>query len=601
MTCLRYSVLLLAACLAAGGCAARAGEAPAKTDKASAAPDTLATPRKTMSTFLNAMWEAPKNAARYADAAACLDYSKIDSPTVEDRKTLCVRLMTVLNKTWYVDLEKDLPDDPAGADFTRALEVDGKTYGRFAIARQETGEWLISAVTVAEIDRLYEAVRGLPDISADVLSTAQLDPAQWIEDTLVPASLKGTGFLLKHWQWLGLALLIFIGVILNKIAAFLAGRISGTIFKRWSAGVDPKIVAAACRPVGVLAMAALWWFGLYLLNLPIAVQSLLGKIAIFFMAFALVWTLYKVVDVLAAYLAVLASKTESKMDDLLIPLVRKSLKIFVVIFGIVFVAANLGINVMSMLVGLGIGGVAFAFAAKDTVENFFGSLTVLLDRPFSIGDWVVIDGLEGTVEEVGFRSTRIRTFYNSLVTVPNSKFVSANVDNYGARFKRRIKCHLGVTYGTPPEKIEAFCAGIRELVLRHPYTEKSYFHVYLNQFGACSLDILLYVFVVVPDWSTELRERERLFLDIMRLAKKLGVEFAFPTQTLHVESMANLGSFVPTPERPIDKASGLDAARKTGIQEAAALAAAQYGPGGEKPPPYQAAKPPENPADLAGS
>jgi MscS family membrane protein len=187
-----------------------------------------------------------------------------------------------------------------------------------------------------------------------------------------------------------------------------------------------------------------------------------------------------------------------------------------------------------LVTGLGIGGLAFAFAAKDTIENFFGSVTVLLDRPFEVGDWVIVGDTEGTVEELGLRSTRIRTFYNSQVTVPNATLVRATVDNLGRRAYRRWKTYLGVQYDTPPETLLAFTEGIRELVRQHPYTRKDFYQVWCNDFADFSLNILLYVFFRVPDWSTELRERERLFVDIVRLADRLGVQFAFPTRTVHL-------------------------------------------------------------------
>jgi len=159
---------------------------------------------------------------------------------------------------------------------------------------------------------------------------------------------------------------------------------------------------------------------------------------------------------------------------------------------------------------------------------------VLLDKPFHVGDWVKIGDLEGTVEEVGFRSTRIRTFYNSLITMPNATLIATAVDNLGARTYRRWSTMLSLTYDTPPEKIEAFCEGIRELVRRHPDMRKDYFHVYANEYGAASLNVLLYVFFQTPGWPEELKARHQLFLQILRLAREVGVEFAFPTQTLHV-------------------------------------------------------------------
>ena len=183
-----------------------------------------------------------------------------------------------------------------------------------------------------------------------------------------------------------------------------------------------------------------------------------------------------------------------------------------------------------------------ALASKDSISNFFGSVTVLVDRPFEIGDWVIAEGIEGTVESVGFRSTRIRTFYNSVITLPNSRLTTTVVDNMGRRRYRRVKTVIGVQYNTTPDQIDAFCEGIRELIRRNSCTRKDYFHVYFNNFSESSLDIMLYFFLRVPDWSTELRERHRLFTEILRLAHELKISFAFPTRTLHMHPEQELPS-----------------------------------------------------------
>jgi MscS family membrane protein len=258
------------------------------------------------------------------------------------------------------------------------------------------------------------------------------------------------------------------------------------------------------------------------------------------LAFAGVWTIYCFVDILCNYLAARAAISQNKFDDMLVPLFRRTLKILVVIGGLVYLATQWSDDLWSIVAGLGIGSVALAFAARDSVENLFGTFTVLLDKPFQIGDWITMGDLDGDVESVGFRSTKVRTFYNSLVTVPNRHFISGQVDNMGARRYRRIKTTLALTYDTPPEKVEAFCEGVREVIRKHPHTRKDYFHVYLNGLGASSLDIMLYCFVEVPDWSAELSEKHRLFADILRVGKALEVEFAFPTQSLHVVTPENL-------------------------------------------------------------
>jgi MscS family membrane protein len=209
-------------------------------------------------------------------------------------------------------------------------------------------------------------------------------------------------------------------------------------------------------------------------------------------------------------------------------------KLFVLTMGLIYAADALNIPIAPLLASLTVAGVGFSFAAKDTVENFFGSVAVILDRPFDIGDWVVIGETEGIIEQVGFRSTRIRTFYNSQVTVPNSNLVRASVDNYGRRRYRRWRTTLCLQYDTTPDQLISFTEGVRELIRLHPYTRKDYYQVWCNEFGESSLDVMLYMFFEVPDWNTELRERERLFLDIVRLANRLQVQFAFPTRTLHV-------------------------------------------------------------------
>ncbi len=376
--------------------------------------------------------------------------------------------------------------------------------------------------------RTADAVKGAVEKVA-----VDASPPGWLESS-VPDGLRRSSFLLENWQWLGLLALAIVGIILDRVLVTILQTVLTRIYRRFLPRGDTKLVRSAVRPLGILAMAIVWYSGLGWLGLTGGIRDVLSVAVAFLAAGAGVWAAYKLVDIVAEYLGEKASHTETRYDDLLVPLIRKSLKVFIVAFGLVFIADNLDVDITSLLAGLGLGGLAFALAAQDMVKNLFGSLTVLLDRPFQVGDWVKIGDLEGTVEEVGFRSSRIRTFYNSMITMPNANLISTAVDNLGARSYRRWKATLSLTYDTPPEKLDAFCEGVRELVRQHPHTRKDYFHVYANHFGAASLDVLLYVFFVTADWGKELQARHRLFLDILRLASEVGVEFAFPTQTLHV-------------------------------------------------------------------
>ena len=194
-----------------------------------------------------------------------------------------------------------------------------------------------------------------------------------------------------------------------------------------------------------------------------------------------------------------------------------------------------GLEVGPLLAAVGVGTVALGFAFKNTIENFFGSVTVVLDKPFQVGDWVVCKNIEGTVEAVGMRSTRIRTFYNSMVTMPNSLLITNEVDNYGLRKYRRWSSTLGLSMNTPPALIDAFCEAIREVIRQHPYTRKDYYQVWLNEFGNSTYDVMIYVFWEAPDWQTELRERHRFMLEILRVAEAMDVKFAYPTQTIYLD------------------------------------------------------------------
>ncbi|HHI69328.1 MAG TPA: mechanosensitive ion channel family protein [Planctomycetes bacterium] len=501
-------------------------------------------PLATMYTFLGAMARVRREGKEaWKDALACLDLPPNTPP--EGARELAAKLLGVLNRLGEITpgtLRDKVEVEREGLRrfrfFPQALFHDwlpGKIReaGRIEFVRLPTGEWKFSRGTLLGLDRLYNAISPLPARSGSV-DERRLSVPLWIRSKLPKALTSGEILSLEYWQWIGLFLVILLGVAFDRLVRFLLGLLAKRILKSGHTFVKEETLTRAVRPIG-LALAALLWVELFpLVGLTGQALAVLRGAVRFFAVLAGTWALWRIVDLVAEALEWKAARTRTRVDDVLIPLLRKTVKIFIVVIGVIYAAEALNIEIAPLLASLGIGGLAFAFAAKDTIENFFGSVAVLLDRPFHVGDWVVIGNVEGIVEEVGFRSTRIRTFYNSQVTLPNASLVRATVDNYGRRKYRRWKCHIGVQYDTPPEKILAFREGIQELVRSHPYTRKDYYQVWLHQFSPSSLDILLYVFFEVPDWSTELRERERLFLDILRLARTLGIEFAFPTQTIHL-------------------------------------------------------------------
>ena len=533
---------LLALLVAAAPAAAQAPAEPAPQAPAEApvarepVPPEHRTPRATMMSFLEAFYQEEG----LGQAVAALDLSEVPEALWEVKgPELAVQLKEVLDRTRLIDPE-EIPDDPAAEPYVFLSHPAGEV----VIEREASGEWLFSAGTVAAIPDLYRALEDEEVVEGVARASTAVSPGLWLRSK-IPPSLRGTAFILEAWQWLGLLVLALLGIVLDRLAVGIAKVVTARWLRKRVETVDADDLHKALRPLGIVAMALVWKAGLPFLWLPVNVLTVLEVAVRFVLAAGAVWAAYRLVDIVSALLEARAERTLNKFDDLLVPLVRKSLKVFIAAFGLVFVADTLDVEISSLLAGLGLGGLAVALAAQDAVKNLFGSLMILVDRPFSVGDWVVVGDHEGIVEDVGFRSIRIRTFYNSLITLPNSNLISSAVDNYGARRVRRWSTKLGIAYDTPPPKIEAFCEGIRELIREHPATWKDSFQVWFNSFGDSALEVLLYVFFEVPDWSAELAARHRLGLDILRLGETLGVEFAFPTRTvwLHqVEKRADAGS-----------------------------------------------------------
>jgi MscS family membrane protein len=548
-----------------------------------------------MMTFLEAMNASPPNFTRAA--------STMDIPTAlaGSAQQFATRLLGILNRIGEVRPTM-LPDESQAqsrdlsefrffpqrslGDHNAALRAGAE--GEITLVKTTSGAWKFSRATIDGLADLYDSVEGMSlQIGVD---EARFDISLRIR-RMFPRSMYGRFLGIEYWQWAGLLLLIFLAVVLDYIVQAVLRAATTTRIRKRGGEPKPDIIRKSVRPFGLFAGALSLIATVHLLGLPAGALAIVIPAIRLILSVAGVWAAFRATDLLAELLSQRAAATDSKFDDLLIPLVRKTLKIFIAAIGLIYIAGALNIEIVPLLTGLGIGGLAVAFAAKDTIENFFGSVAVILDQPFEVGDWVKINDVEGTVEELGFRSTRIRTFYNSLVTVPNASLVRATVDNFGRRKYRRTNTTLNLTYDTPPDKIEAFCEGVRELIRAHPYTRKDYFCVYFNNFGAHSLDVLVYFFHECPDWQTELRERQRMYLDILRLADALGVEFAYPTQTLFVNP--EQGDHQPAPP-PGDDAD--IAARRKGLNAARSIT--EYAPWRARKPAPENLAPPDADAET---
>ena len=351
-------------------------------------------------------------------------------------------------------------------------------------------------------------------------------------------------------QYIGLAAIAVIATVghfalLRVISLLVRRRYTGEELTFWEG--ERRLLN---RGILLLTIGITLLVGFPMLDFDPDVEKVVNQGTSLVAAVAIIMVAYRAIDILVDVLARRASETKTMLDDSLVPLLRTSMRLFVTVVGALFVLQNLDINVSSLVAGLGLGGLAIALAAQDTVRNLLGGVTIFADKPFEVGDWVVVDGVEGTVEAVGFRSTRVRTFYNSLVSVPNGNLMDAGIDNMGQRRWRRYKTTLGVGYHTTPDQMQAFVEGIRAIIQANSGMRQDYYIVEFHGFGATSLDVLVYCFVDAVDWNEELRTRHVLNLDIMRLAESLKVDFAFPTQTLHIAAMPGQPQQLPqVPDR----------------------------------------------------
>lgn len=339
------------------------------------------------------------------------------------------------------------------------------------------------------------------------------------------------------WRLAAATGIIFLGFLSRRIILGVFGRYLTKFAEKTAAKWDDDLVALMPTPLSVIVQLVLWLAAVELLDLPsdpvnlplYLTQGLQVGVAV-----AVAWALLRLVDVLALAMARFSDKTESRLDDQLVPLVRKTLKVIVVITVFVMVVQNLGYSVTSLLASLGVGGLALALAAKDTVANLFGSVVVFTDRPFQVGDWVEFGGIEGTVEEVGFRTTRVRRFDKSLVTVPNQTFSITPITNHSERPIRRMAFDVGVTYETSPAQMRALLADLRALVSSHEGVDQGFNFVHFTQLGASSLLVRVYCFSKSTVWTEYLATQEDLLLRIMEIVEDNGLEMAFPTQTVYL-------------------------------------------------------------------
>ena len=347
--------------------------------------------------------------------------------------------------------------------------------------------------------------------------------------------------------WLKLILsflLLFVVLLIERIVRLTVDRKRRkTEEEKEVKKIKHLILEAVAKPLSMF----IWIYGIYIVLTPLfvhfrkpdgtnLVHTVAQKAADLGVAFALVWFIFKLVSIVDFHLKKWAASTDNTIDDVLAPLVGKTLRVFIVIIGGILVVQNLtGVKIGPLLASLGIGGIAVALAAKDSIANFFGTLTILFDKPFQVGERIIIDNYDGVVEDVGFRSTRIRTLTGHLVTIPNEKVVNSGLENIGKRPHIRWLTNITITYDTPPNKVEKAVSIINEILDNHEGMHPDFPpRVYFNGFNDWSLNIMVIAWYHPANYWDMQEWLQRTCLEILRRFNDEGIDFAFPSRTIYL-------------------------------------------------------------------
>jgi len=352
------------------------------------------------------------------------------------------------------------------------------------------------------------------------------------------------------WKnWTGLLAAIFVGLLAGRIAASVLGQISRRFESRGWIG-STHLVHDAIGPAKLALLTVGLTVGLAVVKgMSSPLNTFWWKTLLLLYSISVFWYAFNLVVVVEIFLRRVTAKTGSNLDDQLAPLIRKTLRIFLVIVGVMFVVDSVfDQDIGAWLAGLGIAGLAVSLAAQDSLKNLFGSLTVLLDRPFGVGERIIYAGYDGVIEEIGFRSTKMRTLTGNLVTIPNSNIVNSPVENVARRPSIRRIMNITITYDTPREKVERAVQILRDILEEDGIREPIHAtiggddfppRVFFNDYNADSLNIFLIYWFAPPEWWPYMEHAQRLNLRIFEEFEKAGIEFAFPTQTLFLAGDPN--------------------------------------------------------------
>lgn len=339
-----------------------------------------------------------------------------------------------------------------------------------------------------------------------------------------------------QWEDIGIALgILIIFHVFRKIFTKYIYKILLRLAKKTPTEILTNIFVAFEGPLRLFFVGIGFYIALMYLPLEQKTNELIVQIYRSFIIYLIGYGLFNLSAASSVIFQKIGSKFDIEVDEILLPFLSKLVRVIIIALMISIIAGEWGYDVNGFVAGLGLGGLAFALAAKDAIANLFGGVIIITEKPFSIGDWIKTPSVEGTVEDITFRSTKVRTFAQAVVTVPNSTLSNEPITNWTKMGKRRVSFHLGVTYSTPKEKLENCVTKINEMLRRHSDIDQETIFVHFDVFNDSSLDIFLYFFTNTTVWGQFLAVKEDVNFKIMEILEEEGVSVAFPSRSIYIE------------------------------------------------------------------
>ena len=481
------------------------------------------TPRSTVQGFLEA-----SRAGDFHLASEYLDLSQVENDQGQNGPRLAYKLKVVLDRQLWIDLS------------TLSAENEGERNDGLPDNRESIGSIELNG-TEMEVLLSRHSLEGSEPIWQFAASSVSLTPKLYEEygdgpiASLLPQPLTALTFLeIRLWQWLGVIFFLVLSFVTGWIAAFALVQVVRPVVRKSKSSLDDKLLSIVTQPIRLLITTGIFSLSLGWLYLSVPAEKALKGLAGALAVAGFIWLTFRFVDLLADGLNRRFKESGRAVAGHFLPLSARILKVVLGAIAILASLESLGFDVTALIAGLGVGGLAVALAAQKTLENIFGGVTVLLDQPVKPGDFCRFGDNVGTVEEIGLRSTRVRTLERTIISIPNAEFASLQLENFADRDRILVRTTLGLRYETTADQLRYVMIELRKMLYSHPRIAPEPTRVRLVGFGGSSVDLELYCYVQTNNWEDYLAVREDVFLRIMGIVDQSGTGFAFPSQTTYL-------------------------------------------------------------------